>query len=162
VGDEVHYLLETTPEGKVRAAGVSYVAGSRTPTRSSRGVARSSGSYVVVFAFVALLAGVVMAWEPPLWVPALYLIASLVTFVAYAADKAAARSGGWRVSEGSLLLLGMIGGWPGAIVAQQTLRHKTVKQSFRVLFWMTVLVNIGALLYFTAPGMTHRFLESMM
>jgi uncharacterized membrane protein YsdA (DUF1294 family) len=43
-------------------------------------------------------------------------------------------------------MLGLIGGWPGAIVAQQLLRHKTSKASFRLAFWATVVLNIAAFL----------------
>ena len=33
---------------------------------------------------------------------------------------------------------GGLGGWPGAMLAQRTLRHKTQKQSFKVTYWATV------------------------
>jgi uncharacterized membrane protein YsdA (DUF1294 family) len=45
----------------------------------------------------------------------------------------------------------LVGGWPGAIVAQQMLRHKTSKVSFRVAFWLTVLVNVGVFVAYTTP-----------
>lgn len=67
-----------------------------------------------------------------------------VTLMAYAFDKAAAAAGRWRSSERSLLALGLIGGWPGGIVAQQLLRHKSSKASFREAFWGTVLLNVAA------------------
>jgi uncharacterized membrane protein YsdA (DUF1294 family) len=70
-----------------------------------------------------------------------YTALSLVTFSAYAIDKSAARRGVWRTSEGTLLFLGLAGGWPGALIAQQMLRHKSKKTSFRAAFWTTVLVN---------------------
>jgi uncharacterized membrane protein YsdA (DUF1294 family) len=69
----------------------------------------------------------------------------------YAHDKSAAQANEWRTPEGTLLMLGLLGGWPGAIVAQQMLRHKTSKISFRIAFWLTVLVNVGAFLVFTTP-----------
>jgi uncharacterized membrane protein YsdA (DUF1294 family)/cold shock CspA family protein len=72
---------------------------------------------------------------------------SLITFLAYAVDKSAAKKGAWRTSEGTLLLLGLAGGWPGALVAQETLRHKSRKTSFRTTFWITVLMNIAALVW---------------
>ena len=72
-----------------------------------------------------------------------YLLASVVCFVVYAIDKSAARAGRRRISEATLLLLGVVGGWPGAIVAQQTLRHKTRKASFRRAFWATVLLHVA-------------------
>ena len=74
-----------------------------------------------------------------------YVILSLVTFVAYAIDKSAAQRGAWRTSEGTLLFLGLAGGWPGALIAQETLRHKSKKDSFRAGFWVTVLMNCAVL-----------------
>ena len=79
----------------------------------------------------------------PLWVAILYFGASVICFIAYAIDKKASRTGGWRVPERSLLALGVIGGWPGAIVAQQLFHHKTMKTRFRRAFWLTVVLNVS-------------------
>ena len=76
----------------------------------------------------------------------LYTIASVVCFFAYAADKAAARAGRRRTPERTLLLLGLIGGWPGAVLAQTHLRHKSSKNEFLTKFWITVAINMGVLL----------------
>ena len=81
-----------------------------------------------------------------------YTALSLVTFSAYAIDKSAARRGVWRTSEGTLLFLGLAGGWPGALIAQQMLRHKSKKTSFRTVFWITVLVNCLALAWLHTDG----------
>lgn len=87
--------------------------------------------------------GVATAVEDlPAWVLGAYAAASLVCFVAYAKDKRAAVAGRWRTSEGTLLL-GLLGGWPGAVVAQETPRHKTAKRSFQSAFWGTVLVHVA-------------------
>jgi hypothetical protein len=46
-----------------------------------------------------------------------------------------------------------MGGWPGALVAQETLRHKSKKASFRIVFWATVLINCAGLAWLhTADG----------
>lgn len=74
-----------------------------------------------------------------------YATLSLITFAAYAIDKSAARRGGWRTGEGTLLLFGFAGGWPGALIAQQTLRHKSKKTSFRVALWATIILNCAAI-----------------
>lgn len=37
-----------------------------------------------------------------------------------------------------------MGGWPGALVARRVFRHKTIKQPFRAIFWLTVVVNCVA------------------
>jgi uncharacterized membrane protein YsdA (DUF1294 family) len=75
----------------------------------------------------------------------LYLGASLLSFVVYALDKSAAKAGGQRVPENTLHILALVGGWPGALYAQERLRHKSSKQSFRFVFWTTVLLNLFAL-----------------
>lgn len=49
-------------------------------------------------------------------------------------------------------LLGLIGCWPGALIAQRFLRHKTIKLSFQVIFWMTVVLNCSALVWMTTPA----------
>ncbi len=82
---------------------------------------------------------------------AVYCIASLVTFIFYAIDKRAARKEGWRIPEVHLHLLALMGGWPGALVAQQTLRHKTKKQKFRFVFWITVVCNTAASIWLLTP-----------
>jgi uncharacterized membrane protein YsdA (DUF1294 family) len=47
--------------------------------------------------------------------------------------------------------LGVVGGWPGAIVAQQMLRHKTQKASFRSAFWGSVVINVIVVVVFATP-----------
>ena len=75
----------------------------------------------------------------------MYLVASSLTFIAYAWDKSAAKSGRWRTQESTLHLLSLAGGWPGALVAQKVLRHKSRKQSFQFMFWFTVAINCSIL-----------------
>lgn len=99
-------------------------------------------SWVVLIVFVIVFAVTVMLRDVPLWLPAVYAFMSLVTFIAYARDKSAARRDRRRVPEQTLLTLGFIGGWPGALVAQQVLRHKTRKRTFRRAFWARVVLNI--------------------
>ena len=74
-----------------------------------------------------------------------YLLISLLTFVIYAKDKSDAAKGSWRIPENTLHFLSLIGGWPGALLAQQVLRHKSKKQPFRFVFYLTVLLNCGLL-----------------
>lgn len=76
-----------------------------------------------------------------------YLAISLLTFILYAVDKSAAQNGSWRTQESTLHLCSLVGGWPGAMIAQQTLRHKSKKQSFRAVFWITVMLNIGVFIW---------------
>lgn len=72
-------------------------------------------------------------------------LVSILTYLIYAKDKKAARNNKWRTPEKTLHLYSLLCGWPGAIIAQQRLRHKTQKQSFRVVFIITILINIGVI-----------------
>ncbi len=82
-------------------------------------------------------------------------VMSIVTFVVYGFDKRRAGNGGRRVPERTLHCLALLGGWPGALLAQRQLRHKTKKSSFLIIFWIVVLLHIaivGAVVY----AMNHR------
>ena len=75
---------------------------------------------------------------------AIYLITSIITFLVYAQDKSAAKHNRWRTKESTLHSLALTGGWPGALLAQKILRHKSSKAAFQRVFWVTVVVNVGA------------------
>lgn len=115
-------------------------------------VARAHGSYVVILAFVLVWAGSAVVWGVPRWVLPGYAVLSLVTFCAYWQDKRAAQAGHWRTPESTLHALALLGGWPGAIVAQQWLRHKSCKADFRGRFWLTVLGNVVVFVGLQSPA----------
>lgn len=85
-----------------------------------------------------------------IFLPLYYLVVSLITFILYAVDKSAAKKGSWRIQENTLHLFSLTGGWLGAMIAQQTFRHKSKKQPFRAVFWATVVLNIGGFVYLVA------------
>lgn len=74
----------------------------------------------------------------------IYGVATIACFAGYGLDKLAASQKQWRVSETILLLIGLVGGWPGGILGQEVFRHKTQKKTFRTLFWMSVAINMAA------------------
>ena len=78
----------------------------------------------------------------------LYIAASVAAFVAYGVDKSAAQSGRWRTPERTLHVLSLIGGWPGALIAQRVFRHKSRKQPFRAAFYFSAVLNCMALLLY--------------
>ena len=59
--------------------------------------------------------------------------------------------GAWRTPESTLHFLALAGGWPGALLAQQFLRHKSTKVEFRSVFWGTVIMNVAAFLALCSP-----------
>ena len=76
------------------------------------------------------------------WPVLVYLGMSVLTFVLYAIDKGRAVRGKWRITETMLHGCELLGGWPGALVAQQALRHKNRKAGYQVVFWLIVLVHV--------------------
>lgn len=87
----------------------------------------------------------------PILLAAGYFGLSAVSYLMYRADKSAAQSSRRRTPETSLHLLDLLGGWPGALIAQQRFRHKTVKQPFQTLFWLTVTLNLVAAAWLAWP-----------
>ena len=79
---------------------------------------------------------------------------SLVSFFVYGWDKRRARQDGRRVPEKTLHLLAVLGGWPGALAGQSTFRHKTKKFTFRIVFWLCVILHLAAV------GLTVYLLQS--
>ena len=153
IGEVFTFEVELLPDGKrraklVRQAGA--IAERRQHPRRTLAV-RGAVAYLTILAFVALYLVVGRYWAIPVWVAALYLFVSALCFATYSTDKAAARAGQRRVPESTLLALGLLGGWPGAIVAQQVLRHKTIKAHFQFAFWGTVALNVAAFVTFTSP-----------
>lgn len=73
------------------------------------------------------------------WLGVYALVISAITYASYTLDKQRARGGDWRISESWLHLLELLGGWPGAFLAQRRLRHKCSKRSYQVIFWLIVL-----------------------
>ncbi|WP_114634632.1 DUF1294 domain-containing protein [Vibrio splendidus] len=81
-----------------------------------------------------------------------YLVIGIVTFFVYAKDKRAAINGNWRVPEKTLHAFSVAGGWLGALIAQDKLRHKTQKQPFRSIYWLTVAMNVAVFLWTLTPS----------
>lgn len=70
-----------------------------------------------------------------------YVLVSGLAFGLYWHDKRSAQRSGWRTPEARLHLVELLGGWPGALIAQQAFRHKTRKLSFQLVFWLIVIAH---------------------
>jgi uncharacterized membrane protein YsdA (DUF1294 family) len=68
-----------------------------------------------------------------------YAAASLLAFGAFALDKRRAVRGAPRIRESSLHTLELLGGWPGALLAMQVVRHKRRKPSY----WLVTVAIAG-------------------
>lgn len=149
-GQAFTFEVELNREGKKRAANIGVPERPRTVSRD-RGEAPtqwSLASAVAIPAFVAIYAVVALNYRVLPWFALAYVVLSVTCVMLYAFDKSAAVAGRWRWSEQSLLALGLLGGWPGGLVARQLLRHKSSKASFRRAFWSTVLLNVGAFIVY--------------
>ncbi|WAC75515.1 cold shock and DUF1294 domain-containing protein [Roseateles sp. SL47] len=104
---------------------------------------------IPLFASLVLLTH--LAWPLPHALWGLYMAMSLATFIVYALDKRAARLGQWRVKEVTLHGLALLCGWPGALLAQHLLRHKSAKASFRRTFWLSTVLNILLFVFLFTP-----------
>jgi uncharacterized membrane protein YsdA (DUF1294 family)/cold shock CspA family protein len=149
-GDIVTYDLTTNEKGQPRAENVEFVRDRVSPPGSPRMGAKVA--LVVAASFLGVIGLFVLIGRLPSLVLGLYVGFSVLAFVAYGVDKSAARNGRWRTKESTLHMLALAGGWPGALMAQHVYRHKSKKQSFRMGFWFTVVVNCGALAWLLSRG----------
>ena len=141
-GDVVSFEVAYDGMGRPQAENVRYYrALNQRPSASGR----SSMPLWTGGLFVLCMALGAAAGKVPLLLCAWYGALSLAAYIAYWTDKTAARQDRWRTPENTLHLLGLAGGWPGALAAQYVLRHKSKKASFLAAFWVTVAVNAGAL-----------------
>lgn len=155
----VRFELARDRTGKPRARNVVLLQPARAPAAPALHAGRRHGGpapwsaarALAMAGFVLVYLAVALLCQVPAWVAGLYLVASAVCFLAYAIDKSAATAGRRRTPERTLLLLGLVGGWPGALLAQQLLRHKTRKTTFRAAFWATVALNVLAFVALFAP-----------
>jgi uncharacterized membrane protein YsdA (DUF1294 family)/cold shock CspA family protein len=141
-GELVTYELATDAKGRAQAKSVAFVG-----ERAARVTASGRSSIAPVFAvcFLVFLVAAVIVGRLPVATLVLYGVASALAFLAYAFDKSAASRNAWRTRESTLHLFALAGGWPGALAAQRLLRHKSAKQSFQAMFWVTVVLNCATL-----------------
>ena len=146
----VTYELTSDARGRPRGVNIAFV-GDRPPSSLTTAPGPGVGALIFAAVFLAFVAGAVATGRLPFVVLIGYLVASCFAYLAYVFDKAASLKGEWRTSESTLHLFSLVGGWPGAVLAQRTLRHKTRKQSFQVTYWATVGLNCAALGWMLSP-----------
>lgn len=143
LGDEVDCVVTRDARGRLSAERAEHRASGRALRQRAMGARwlrlLIAAGFLVVVAILASIAKI------PWLLFLAYAILSLITFGCYASDKSAAQRGAWRIPESTLQLLALLGGWPGALAAQQLLRHKTRKLAFQLLFWLAVAANLAAL-----------------
>ena len=144
----ISYRLSTGRDGKLCAVDIAYLADIRDGASLLETL---SPAILVSVLFLTVLLILVLIAELSVAVFAVYVVMSLVTYVVYALDKSASIRDEWRIPENTLHMLSLAGGWPGAMLAQDWLRHKSVKQPFRKLFWTTIFLNLCGLAWLLTP-----------
>ena len=154
VNEAVRYTLAFDSHGRPQAKDVRFLTGSSGAPSTQ--IPRAGIAVPIAFAMSFLIAlGVLAAvgWLETTWL-LLYCVASILTYGCYSGDKTAAQNAGRRTPESTLHLMSLVGGWPGALIAQALLRHKTRKPSFLVGYWLTVIVNCIALGVIVGKGVS--------
>jgi len=113
--------------------------GNRLPVKQS----------LLVLVAILVLGVSIILWYLGLPILYAYLVGiSIIALLFYGYDKYQSTHSGFRIPEIILHALTLAGGTPGALLGQQVFRHKTSKRSFRLWFYLTVLLQlIGIVLY---------------
>jgi uncharacterized membrane protein YsdA (DUF1294 family)/cold shock CspA family protein len=145
------FEVELGPQGKKRAKNVELVRAIPIRTRRESPARWGTATLFALPAFLAFFVAVGILLNPPRWFAGVYLAMSVVAFLTYALDKSAAGKQARRTPESTLHFLALAGGWPGALLAQQFLRHKSIKGEFRSVFWATVILNVLGFVALCSP-----------
>lgn len=151
-GDVVYFRVETEVRtGKPRACDVSLVAVVADDAELERRAYARESARARPWLRCSLVASLPFALSCYLLlatgncVPLIaYAVVSIFTIWMYWHDKCAALADAWRVKETHLHLAELLGGWPGAMVAQCWIRHKSSKRSYQTVFWLIVFLHLAA------------------
>ena len=139
-GDLISYLPSRDSRGRTNARQIRHagqrIEAPRVPSRIPRAA-------ICVGALAGAMAAVA-GGAIPLILAGIYLLLSALSYLMYWMDKSAAQGNRQRTPENTLHLIDLLGGWPGALIAQKHFRHKTIKQPFQAIFWGTVILNLAA------------------
>lgn len=153
-GLSVSFNRKTDPRGRNYAVNVYPLKGHKKVDKAN---AQLLFSIIFSSTFFVIIAILVAINKLPIIIIGAYIILSLVAFGMYKKDKSAAEWDEWRTPESTLHLISLIGGWPGALIAQNKLRHKSKKLSFKVAYWATVMINCGTLAWLLTPDGSVKF-----
>ncbi len=152
IGDHVHYQIAQEVRAKKR---IAYAVLEGVPVQPVDRSSQEPGYrlrqwliYIVIRLPFLLSCWVLWTTRNP--IPLfLYVFLSTLTILFYGADKKRALRSRWRIPESYLHLLELLGGWPGALMAQKDFRHKLTKNSYQRIFWSIVALHglVWALLF---------------
>lgn len=141
-GERLSFDVVADRDGRLQAVAVRILPAAAAVRHDELPAAWTIPRLLILPIFGTIYGVVASLWGFYPWVLTGYVAVSLATFLAYDLDKSAAMQHRRRTRERTLHLLSLLGGWPGAMVAQMWLRHKSSKSSFIAKFWLTVVLNI--------------------
>lgn len=145
IGDVVTFTMGSDKQGRPCAkAAVQSRETDFARGRHSSAPSRLKGWHLVVIAGLLILPAVALyrayGQKIALYSAAWCAAVSWLTYGLYSSDKQLAKTKARRISEGTLHFFEMLGGWPGAFLAQRRLRHKSSKESY--LFGFVLIVGL--------------------
>ncbi|MDM8564372.1 cold shock and DUF1294 domain-containing protein [Candidatus Halobeggiatoa sp. HSG11] len=139
-GDKIKYQIESDSRGRKRACNATLIEAGVEIDKN-----KLVTKILVVLPF--LFAGYIL-WKEQNPIPLIvYLVMSPATYLLYVTDKISAIKKQWRIMENTLHLLELLGGWPGALLAQKHIHHKNRKLSYQIVFWTIVIIHIMLWVY---------------
>jgi len=150
ISDVITFSISKDKQGRYCASEATFTGEKFKKKQAGRSISKLS-----IFLATLFLASISLAYVVgylPIKLLYVYWGLSTFTFLAYANDKIKAQKGAWRTKESTLHLFALLGGWPGAAIAQQFLRHKSQKREFRIGFWFTVFINISIFIWLNTLG----------
>lgn len=158
VKDLLSYELIRDGKGRFRAVNVAYAAQS-LPVSAHRKPVRLNSLFVMyILMFLTFVLERTLSGFLPITFTLILLGSNLILFLYYYQDKTSAIKQGWRTPESTLHWLSLVGGWPGAYVAQRMFNHKHKKSSFVAIYKLTVLLNCIALMLYALPALQNLLL----
>ncbi|WP_339389539.1 DUF1294 domain-containing protein [Vibrio neptunius] len=130
ISERVQFRLAKDDQGGIRAVNIE------------RQLVFNFSLAIAIWFLTTLVASVLILDYPPLSL-VLYIALSTIAYIVYALDKQALHTGGWCVPSLTFHVLNLVGGWPGALLAQSVLHHKYNDIGFKSLFWVTLCANFG-------------------
>jgi len=160
-GELITYSLVREKDNRYKAKNIQFVLNKKNITknnhkRSTKRNIDSKGFFnilIIIFSLTLLIS--VLLKKLPIIIIGAYIAMNIVTFIAYAIDKSAAQNNRWRTKENTLHLFSLLGGWPGAFYAQTQLHHKSSKQSFKNVYYLTIVINLAGLFWLYTSNGSH-------
>ncbi|MGL5335301.1 MAG: DUF1294 domain-containing protein [Enterovibrio sp.] len=136
VGSKVEFALKKDEKGRYSATHVTILGFSVIPP-------------TILFSvlYFVLASAAVFLFDGQKLLIAVYVVMSIATYQMYAIDKKTSQDGKWRIPENTLHIFSLFGGWLGALFAQNQLHHKSRKQPFKLILWVTIFANIAAFIW---------------